>query len=57
MEVKSVRPAQAARLLNICRDTVYTLLRSGALRSVKVGRARLISIAAIEEFLSNTEVV
>jgi excisionase family DNA binding protein len=52
---RSVRPAEAAALLGICRDTVYVLLRSGQLRSVKAGRARLIPLAAIEEFLSATE--
>jgi excisionase family DNA binding protein len=39
----------------VCRDTVYVLMRSGRLRSVKAGRARLIPVAAIEEFLSATE--
>jgi excisionase family DNA binding protein len=49
---KSVRPAEAARLLGVCRDTVYVLIRSGQLRSLKAGRARLIPVAAIDEFLS-----
>ncbi|MEV5695849.1 helix-turn-helix domain-containing protein [Micromonospora globbae] len=55
MEKKSVRPAEAAALLGVCRDTVYVLMRSGRLRSVKLGRARLIPVAAIEELLSATE--
>lgn len=54
-ERKSVRPAEAAALLGICRDTVYVLMRAGRLRSVKAGSARLIPIKAIEEFLSNEE--
>jgi len=52
---KSVRPAEAALLLGICRDTVYVLLRSGRLRSIKAGRARLIPLSAIDEFLATTE--
>jgi excisionase family DNA binding protein len=52
---KSVRPAEAARLLGVCRDTVYVLMRSGELRSRKAGRARLIPLSAIDEFLSATE--
>jgi excisionase family DNA binding protein len=52
MERKSVRPGEAAVLLSVSRDTVYVLLRSGRLRSVKVGRARLIPVSAIEDFLS-----
>ncbi|MEU3455677.1 helix-turn-helix domain-containing protein [Micromonospora sp. NPDC006766] len=55
MEKKSVRPAEAAALLGVCRDTVYVLMRSGRLRSVKLGRARLIPVVAIEELLSATE--
>ena len=52
---KSVRPAEAARLLGVSRDTVYVLIRSGRLRSVKLDRARLIPLAAIEELLSATD--
>ncbi|MGB2567723.1 helix-turn-helix domain-containing protein [Micromonospora citrea] len=52
---KSVRPAEAAALLGVCRDTVYVLMRSGRLRSIKAGRARLIPLAAIDEFLSADE--
>ncbi|PWU44510.1 excisionase [Micromonospora globispora] len=54
-EPKSVRPAEAAALLGVCRDTVYVLMRSGRLRSVKLGRARLIPVASIEELLTATE--
>ncbi|MFD6753881.1 helix-turn-helix domain-containing protein [Micromonospora gifhornensis] len=52
---RSVRPAEAATLLGVCRDTVYVLMRSGRLRSIKAGRARLIPLAAIDEFLSADE--
>jgi excisionase family DNA binding protein len=52
---KSVRPAEAAQLLGVCRDTVYVLLRSGRLRSIKAGRARLIPLSAIDDFLSGSE--
>ena len=55
MERKSVRPSEAAEILGICRDTVYVLMRAGPLRSVKVGRARLIPVRAIEELLSSSE--
>jgi excisionase family DNA binding protein len=57
MERRSVRPAEAAALLGVCRDTVYVLMRAGRLRSVKLGRARLIPVAAIEELLSDCEEV
>lgn len=57
LEKRSVRPAEAAELLGVCRDTVYVLMRAGRLRSVKAGRARLIPVAAIEEFLTSEEVM
>ncbi|GAA1797245.1 helix-turn-helix domain-containing protein [Planosporangium flavigriseum] len=55
IERRSVRPAEAAALLGVCRDTIYVLMRSGRLRSVKLGRARLIPVAAIEELLADSE--
>ncbi len=55
MNRRSVRPAEAALVLGVCRDTIYVLMRSGRLRSVKVGRARLIPISAIEELLASSE--
>jgi len=48
---RCVRPAEAARLLGVCRDTVYVLMRSGQLQSVRIGRARLIPIAALDELI------
>ncbi|PWU43146.1 excisionase [Micromonospora globispora] len=54
-ERKSVRPAEAAALLGVCRETVYVLMRSGRLRSIKAGRARLIPLTAIDELLSADE--
>jgi excisionase family DNA binding protein len=52
LERRSVRPAEAAVLLGVCRDTVYVLMRAGRLRSIKLGRARLIPVSAIEELLT-----
>ncbi len=48
---KCVRPAEAARLLGVCWDTVYVLMLSGQLRSVRVDRARLIPISALDDLL------
>jgi excisionase family DNA binding protein len=56
MERKSVRPREAARLLGVSRETVYVLMRSGQLRSVRLGRARLIPVAALDELLSSQDV-
>ena len=56
MERKSVRPTEAARLLGVSRETVYVLMRSGQLRSVRLGGARLIPVAALDELLSSQDV-
>lgn len=42
---------EAARVLRVSRDTTYELLRSGQLRSMKVGRRRLIPAIAIHEYI------
>ncbi|MBX5493276.1 MAG: helix-turn-helix domain-containing protein [Chloroflexi bacterium] len=49
----AVRPAQAAGLLNVSRRTICTLLARGELRSVRIGRARLIPRAELERLLNN----
>lgn len=46
------KPEEAAPMLGIGRCGVYALIRSGQLRSIKVGRKILIPLSAIEEFLS-----
>jgi excisionase family DNA binding protein len=40
---------EAARLLGIGRSTTYDLIRTGRLRSVKIGKRRLVPAAAIDE--------
>jgi excisionase family DNA binding protein len=41
-------PAEAAKLLGISRARVYTLLESGALQSIHIGRSRRIHRSEIE---------
>ncbi len=41
--------------LDLGRSKVYELIASGRLRSVKVGRRRLVSEAAIVEFITELE--
>ena len=45
------RPTEAAQRLGIGRTKVYELMRSGALRSVKVGGARRVSATALVDFV------
>jgi excisionase family DNA binding protein len=47
----AVRTEEAARLLQLSPTEVRRHLKSGALRSVRVGRVRLIPRAALDEFL------
>ena len=49
------RPADAGRLLNLSRSTIFELMRTGRLRSVKEGRVRLIPASAIREYVTLLE--
>jgi excisionase family DNA binding protein len=46
---------QAAEVLNISRDHVYGLLRSGELGSIKIGKLRRISRQRIADFIGQQE--
>ncbi|MEV0972724.1 helix-turn-helix domain-containing protein [Microtetraspora glauca] len=50
-----VRPERAAELLGIGRTKVYELIRSGALRSVRIGGLRRVSATALAEFVVHLE--
>jgi excisionase family DNA binding protein len=41
----------AARLLNVGRSAVYDLIRSGHLRSVKIGKSRRIPREAVDDVI------
>jgi excisionase family DNA binding protein len=41
----------AARHLGIGRDSAYELVRTGRLRSVEIGRRRLVPVAELEAFV------
>lgn len=51
----AVSVMEAARLLGIGRTKVYELLKSGELRSRKVGRRTVVSVASIRAFISDAE--
>ena len=48
-------PEEAAKALRVGRSKVYDLIRSGALRSVKIGGSRRISATALAEFVAALE--
>jgi excisionase family DNA binding protein len=49
------RPAEAARVLGMGRTSVFALLKSGRLRSVKLGGARYITADALRAFVDELE--
>jgi excisionase family DNA binding protein len=49
------KPEQAAVKLGIGRTKVYDLMRSGALRSVRLGGSRRIPATALAEFVAQLE--
>ena len=48
-------PEEAAERLQISRSRVYMLMKSKQLRSVKIGKARRISVQALEDFIAQAE--
>ncbi len=49
------RVTDAMTLLSLSRSVIYEEIRSGRLRSVKRGRSRLISAAAITDYVTLLE--
>jgi excisionase family DNA binding protein len=49
------RVQEAMALLSLKRSTIYEQLRWGRLRSVRVGRVRLIPAAAVAEYVALLE--
>lgn len=52
MDALLLTPVEAARGLGIGRTKVYELMAAGALRSVKIGRARRVPASALAEFVA-----
>jgi excisionase family DNA binding protein len=51
------RPEEAAQLLGLGRSTVFELIASGQLASVRVGRLRRIPADALRSFISDLQSV
>ena len=49
------RPEEAAELLGVGRTMVFELIRTGRLRSVKIGGARRITPAALADLVTTLE--
>ncbi|GAA1622681.1 hypothetical protein GCM10009733_019150 [Nonomuraea maheshkhaliensis] len=50
-----LRPEEAADYLGIGRTKIYELIRSGALRSVRIGTLRRIPATSLTEFVTQLE--
>lgn len=48
-------PEEAAQALRVGRSKVYELIRTGHLRSVKIGGSRRVSATALAEFIASLE--
>ena len=46
---------QVAEILHVGRDKVYSLLRTGQLRSIKIGKLRRITSQHLAEFVASLE--
>jgi excisionase family DNA binding protein len=55
MEQLMYRPIEAAHVLGTGRTAIFTLIKSGRLRSIKLGGARFISADALRTFVSELE--
>ena len=55
MEQLMYRPAEAARMFGMGRTAIFALIKSGCLRSIKLGGARFISADALHAFVSELE--
>lgn len=49
------RPNEAARVIGLSRDMIFKAIADGSLRSMKCGGARLITAAALREYLERHE--
>ena len=54
-EALAVSPAVAARLAGLGRTTIYAALKTGELKSLKVGARRLILVETLRAWLARYE--
>jgi excisionase family DNA binding protein len=51
MDPLAVSILEAARLTSLCRSTIYELLKTGKLRSIKVGGRHLVDFDSIKALM------
>ncbi|MEV4807797.1 helix-turn-helix domain-containing protein [Nonomuraea sp. NPDC049421] len=55
MHMQAYTVEQVAEMLSVGRDKVYFLLRTGQLKSIKIGKLRRITDRHLAEFVSSLE--
>ena len=55
LEPEAVPVPEACRLLGVKRSKLYELLADGSLPSLKIGKKRLIRVAALRDLVSRLE--
>ena len=55
MEKLMYRPVEAAQALGMGRTAVFALIKSGRLRSIKLGGARFVTAEALRAFVCELE--
>jgi excisionase family DNA binding protein len=55
MDKLMYRPAEAAQMLGMGRTAAFALIKSGRLRSIKLGGARFITAEALQAFVRELE--
>lgn len=51
-ERRALRPKEAARAYGVSRTLIYEWMKTGRLKSVRLGGARLIAVDALEALLA-----
>jgi excisionase family DNA binding protein len=51
---RALRPKEAAKAYGVSRTLIYEWMKSGRLKSVRLGGARLISVDALEALISGS---
>jgi excisionase family DNA binding protein len=57
MSIQAYTVEQVAEILHVGRDKVYQLLRTGQLRSIKIGKLRRITNEQLAELIASLEEV
>ena len=52
LERRALRPKEAARAYGVSRTLIYEWMKTGRLKSVRLGGARLITVEALEALIA-----